>query len=141
MFLDEDQTKEGQKRNGEASAARRVSSKARSGQRPGSSSGDPRMMAAESLSTTDGMHGSERTLGSQPVESLSHRLERIELLNDHRDELLLLCARSRRLLESFLCRTWLVDGGRSIVPTFRSSQSTGKGVQRGGEGTEKHQMG
>ena len=31
--------------------------------------------------------------------------------------------------------------GRSIVPTVRSSQSTGKGVQRGGEGTEKHQMG
>ena len=42
------ETKGRQKRNGEASAARRrVSSKARSGQRPGSSSGDPRMMAAE----------------------------------------------------------------------------------------------
>ena len=27
--------------------------------------------------------------------------------------------------------------GRSIVPTVRSSQSTGKGVQRGSEGTEK----
>ena len=27
--------------------------------------------------------------------------------------------------------------GRSIVPTVRSSQSTGKGVQRGGEGTEE----
>ena len=94
------------------------------------------MMAAVSQSTADGMHGSERTLGSQPVESLSHRLERIELLNDHRDELLLQCAQSRRLLESFLCRTWLLEG-RSIVPTVRSSQSTGKGVQRGGEGTEE----
>ena len=102
MFLDEDQTKGRQKRNGEASAARRVSLKTRSGQRPGSSSGDPRMMAAVSQRTADGMHGSERTLGSQPVESLSHRLERIELLNDHRDELLLQCAQSRRLLESFL---------------------------------------
>ena len=32
--------------------------------------------------------------------------------------------------------------GRSIVPTVRSSQSTGKGVQRGGaRGQKKHQMG
>ena len=99
------------------------------GQRPGSSSGDPRMMAAISQSTADGMHGSERTLESQPVESLSHRLERIELLNDHRDELLLQCAQSRRLFESFRCRTWLGGRRRGIVPTVRSSQSTGKGVQ------------
>ena len=111
----------GQKRNGEASAARRVSSKTRSGRRPGSSSGDPRMMAAVSQNTADGMHGSERTLGSQPVESLSHRLERIELLNDHRDELLLQCAQSRRLLESFSLPDVVGRRGRSIVPTVRSS--------------------
>ena len=97
---------------------------------PKTSSGDPQMMAAVSHSTADGMHGSERTLGSQPVESLSHRFERIELLNDHRDELLLQCAQSRRLLESFLCRTWLVEGDVASFQTVRSSQSTGKGVQR-----------
>ena len=79
------------------------------------------MMAAVSQSTADGMHGSERTLGSQPVQSLSHRLERIELLNETR-----------------LSLPDVVGGrGRSIVPTVRSSQSTGKGVQRGGEGTEE----
>ena len=63
MFLDEDQTKGGQKRNGEASAARRVLSKTRKGQRLGSSSGDPQMMAAESRSTADGMHGSKKNMG------------------------------------------------------------------------------
>ena len=76
-----------------------------------------------------------------PRESLSHRLERTELLNDHRDELLLQCAQSRRLLESFLCRTWLVEGDVASFQPFCSSQSTGKGVQRGSKGTEKHQMG
>ena len=101
MFLDEDQTKEGQKRNGEASAARRVLSKTRSGQMPGSASGDP-MMAMDSPSTADGANGSERTRGNQSVDLLTHRLGRIEQLNDHRDELLLQCAQSRRLLEGWL---------------------------------------
>ena len=141
MFLDEDQTKGGQKRNGEASAARRVLSKTRKGQRPGSSSGDPQMMAAESQSTADGMHGSEKMWGSQPVESLSHRLERIELLNDHRDELLLQCAQSRRLLESFLCRTWLVEGDVASFQPFAAARAQGKAYNEAARGQKKHQMG
>ena len=141
MFLDEGQTKGGQKRNGEASAARRVSSKARSGRRPGSSSGDPQTTAAVSQSTADGMHGSERTLGSQPVESLSHRLERIELLNDHRDELLLQCAQSRRLLESFLCRTWLVERDVASFQPFAAARAQGKAYNEAARGQKKHQMG
>ena len=58
MFLDEDQ--KGEKRKGGTSAARRVSSKARSGQMPGSASGDP-MMVTDSPSTANGATGSERT--------------------------------------------------------------------------------
>ena len=115
--------------------------KPEAGQRPGSSSGDPRMMAAVSQSTADGMHGSERTLGSQPVESLSHRLERIELLNDHRDELLLQCAQSRRLLESFLCRTWLVEGDVASFQPFAAARAQGKAYNEAARGQKKHQMG
>ena len=95
MFLDEDQ--KGKKRKGGTSAARRVSSKARCGQVPGSASGDP-MMVMDSPSTADGANGSERTQVNQSEDLLTDRLERIELLNDHRDELLLQCAQSRRLL-------------------------------------------
>ena len=99
------------------------------------------MMAAVSQSTADGMHGSERTLGSQPVESLSHRLERIELLNDHRDELLLQCAQSRRLLESFLCRTWLVEGDVASFQPFVAARAQGKAYNEAARGQKKHQMG
>ena len=95
MFLDEDQTKGVQKRNGEAS----------------------------------------------PVESLSHRLERIELLNDHRDELLLQCAQSRRLLESFLCRTWLVEGDVASFQPFAAARAQGKAYNEVARGQKKHQMG
>ena len=84
------------------------------------------MMAAESQSTADGMHGSERTRESQPVESLSHRLERIELLNDHRDELLSQCAQSRRFFESFLCWTWLVEGDVASFQPFAPARAQGK---------------
>ena len=122
MFLDEDQ--KGEKRKGGTSAARRVSSKARSGQMLGSASGDP-MLVMDSPSTS---RWSERLR-----DSLTHRLERVELLNDHRDELLLQCVQSRRLLEGFLWRTWLVEGDIGLVPTVRSSQGAGKGIQRGGE--------
>ena len=125
-----------------ASAARRVLSKTRNGRRPGSSSGDPRMMATVSQRAADGMHDSERTLGSQPVESLSHRLERIELLNDHRDELLLQCAQSRRLLESFLCRrTWLVEGNVASFQPFAAARAQGKAYTEAARGQKKHQMG
>ena len=94
--------------------------------------------AAESQSIADGMHGSERTWWSQPVESLTHRLERIELLNDQRDELLLLCAQSRRLLESFLCRTW--RDVASFQP-FGAARAQGKAYNEAARGQRKHQMG
>ena len=93
------------------------------------------MMVMDSPSTADGANGSERTRGNQSVDSLTHLLERLELLNDHRDELLLQCAQSRRLLEGFLCRTWLMEGDVAI-PTVRSSQGARKAIQRGGERAE-----
>ena len=98
-------------------------------------------MAAESQSTADGMHGSEKMWRSQPVESLSHRLERIELLNDHRDELLLQCAQSRRLLESFLCRTWLVEGDMASFQPFAAARAQGKAYNEAARGQRKQQMG
>ena len=79
--------------------------------------------------------------GSQPVESLSHRPERIELLNDHRDELLLQCAQSRRLLESFLCRTWLVEGDVASFQPFAAAKAQGKPYNEAARGQRKHQMG
>ena len=99
------------------------------------------MVAAVSQSTADGMHGSERTLGSQPVESLSHRLERVELLNDHRDELLLQCAQSRRFLKSFLCRTWLVEGDVASFQPFAAARAQGQAYNEAARGQKKHQMG
>ena len=110
MFLVEDQTRRGRKRNGETSGARRVTLKVRSGPKHGNASGDLPTMTVDSPSAADGATGSERTRENQSVDLLTHRLERIELLNDHRHELLLQCAQSRRLLEGFLCRTWLVEG-------------------------------
>ena len=83
------------------------------------------MMVMDSQSTADGANGHEKTRVNQSVESLTHRLERLELLNDHRDELLLQCAQSRRLLEGFLCRTWLVEG--DVVASY--SQGASKGIQ------------
>ena len=139
--FDEDQTKGGQKRNGEASAARRVLSKTTKWQRPGSSSGDPQMMGVESQSIADGMHGSENRWESQTSGSMSHRLERIELLNDHRDELLLQCAQSRRLLEGFLCRTCLVEGDVASFQPFAAARAQGKAYNEAARGQKKHQMG
>ena len=98
--------------------------KPEAGHMPGSASGDP-MMVMDFPSTANGVSGSERTRRNQSVDSLTHRLEGVELLNDHRDELLLQCAQSSRLL-----------GRRGLIPTVRSSQGAGKGIQRGGERTE-----
>ena len=134
MFLDEDQ--KGEKRKGGTSAARRVSSKARSGQMPESASGDP-MMVVDSPSTAIGATASERTRRNQSVDSLTHRLERIELLNDHRDELpAAVCAirtSTRRVSLSHMAG----GGRRGLIPTVRSSQGAGKGTQRGGERAER----
>ena len=138
MFLGEDQ--KGEKRKGGTSAARRVSSKARSGQMPGSASGDP-MLVMDSPSTANGATDSERTPGNQSVDSLTHRLERIELLNDHRDELLLQCAQSRRLLEGFLCRTWLVEGDVASFQPFAAAKAQGKAYSEAARGHKGHQMG
>ena len=138
MFLDEDQ--KGEKRKGGTSAARRVSSKARSGQMPGSASADP-MMVTDSPSTANGATGSERTRGNQAVDSLAHRLERIELLNDHQDELLLQCAQSRRLLEGFLCRTWLVEGDVASFQPFAAAKAQGKAYSEAARGQKGQQMG
>ena len=138
MFLDEDQ--KGVKRKGGTSAARRVSSKARSGQMPGSASSDP-MMVMDSPSTADGANGSERTRVNQSVDSVTHRLERIELLSDHRDELLLQCAQSRRLLEGFLCRTWLVDGDMASFQPFAAAKAQGKAYSEAARVQKGHQMG
>ena len=113
------------KRKGGTSAARRMSSKARTGQMPGSASGDP-MEVVDSQSTADGTNGSERTRGNQSVDSLTHRLERLELLNNHRDELLPQCAQSRHLFEAFLCRTWLVEGDVAWFQPFAAARAQGK---------------
>ena len=75
------------------------------------------------------------------MESLSYRLERIELLNDHRDELLLQCAQSRRLLQSFLCRTWLVEGDVASFQPFAAARAQGKAYNEAARGQKKHQMG
>ena len=75
------------------------------------------------------------------MESLTHRLERIELLNDHRDELLLQCAQSRRLLEGFLCRTWLVEGDVAPFQPFAAARAQGKVHNEAARGQRKHQMG
>ena len=91
------------------------------------------MMVMDSPST-DGAIGSERTRWNQSVDLLTHRLERIEPLNDHRDELLLQCAQSRRLLEGFLCRTWLVEGDVASFQQFAAAKA--QGIQRGGERAE-----
>ena len=138
MFLDED--KKGEKRKGGTSAALRVSSKARSRQTPGSASGDP-MMVMDSPSTADGATGFERARGNQSVDLLTHRLERIELLSDHRDELLLQCAQSRRLLEGFLCRAWLVEGDVASFQPFAAAKTQGKAYSEAAKGQKGHQMG
>ena len=78
---------------------------------------------------------------NQSVDSLAHRLERIELLNDHRDELLLQCAQSRRLLEGFLCRTWLVEGDVASFQPFAAAKAQGKAYSEAVRGQEGHQMG
>ena len=127
MFLEEDQ--KGEKRKGGTSAARRVSSKARSGQMPGSASGDP-MMVMDSPSSADGATGSERT-----------RVNRISRLTDTTSE------RSSRRAPAAVCpiqtstrrvsQSHMAGGGRrGLTPTVRSSQGAGKGIQRGGERPE-----
>ena len=118
----------------------RVSSKARSGQMPGSASGDP-MVVMDSPSTADGATGSERTRRNQSVDSLTHRLEHIELLNDHRDELLLQCAQSRRLLGWFLCRTWLVEGDVASFQPFAAAKAQGRAYSEAARGQKGHQIG
>ena len=75
--------------------------------------------------TADGATGFERTRRNQSVDLLTHRLER---MSDHRDELLLQCAQSRRR--------------RGLIPTVRSRRrrerhtARRKGIQRGGERAE-----
>ena len=64
------------------------------------------------------------------MDSLTHRLERLELLS----ELLLQCAQSRPLLEGVSLPNVAGGRGRKLIPTVRSSQGAGKGMQR-------HQMG
>ena len=66
---------------------------------------------------------------------------RIELVNDHRDELLLQCAQSRRLLESFLCRTWLVEGDVASFQPFAAARAQGKAYNEAARVQKKHQMG
>ena len=138
MFFDEDQ--KGEKRKGGTSAARRVSSKARSGQMRGSASGDS-MMVVDSPSAADGATGTERTQENHSVDSLTQRLERIELLNDHRDEFLLQCAQSRRALKGFLCRTWLVEGDVASFQSFGAAKTQGKAYSEAAKGQKGHQMG
>ena len=75
------------------------------------------------------------------VDLLTHRLERIELLNDHRDELLLQCAQSRRLLGGFLCRTWLVEGDVASFQPFAAAKAQGKAYSEAAKGQKGHQMG
>ena len=125
MFLDEAQTKGGRTRNGETSA----------GPKHGIASGDLPTMAVESQGTADGASGSERTRRSQSVDSLTHRLERIGLLNDHRDELLQQCAQSRRLLEGLLCQTWLIEADvTSYILLYTTSAASDNMLYEVGEG-------
>ena len=126
---------------GGTSAARRVSSKARSGQMPRSASVDPTMVV-DSPRTADGANGPERTRENQSADFLTHRLERIELLNDHRDELLLQCAESRRPPEGFLCRrTWLLEGDVASFQPFAAAKAQGKAHSEAAKGQKGPQMG
>ena len=121
MFLDEDLN--GEQRKGGTSAGRRVSSKTRSGHMPGSASGDP-MMVTDSQSTADGATGSERTRGNQSVDSLTHRPPAA------------VCPIQRRVRRVSLPN--MAGGGRrGLVPTVRSSEGAGKGIQRGSERAER----
>ena len=93
-------------------------------------------MSAVSQCTADGMHGPrehwESTSGIAVTSARTHRaVER----SSRRAPVTV------RSIETPSRKLSLPDvvgrRGRSIVPTVRSSQSTGKGVQRGGEGTEE----
>ena len=125
VFLDVDQ--KGEKRNGGTSVARRVSSKARSGQMPGSVCGDP-MMVMDSPSIADGANLTDTCL------------ERIELLNDHLDEVLLQCAQSRRVLDGFLCLTWLVGRDVASFQPFAAAKAQGKAYSEAARGQKGHQV-
>ena len=99
----------------------------RSGPKHGNASGDLPTMAVESQGTADGASGSGRPRENQSVASLAHRLERIELLNDHRDRLLLQCApvktTSRRVsLPNVTGRSI----GTARVPFLKTSLSLGR---------------
>ena len=115
------QCAQNRERKGGTSAARRVSSKARSGQMPGSAPGDP-MMVTDSPSTANGATGSERTRGNQSIDSLAHRLERIELPND-------------------LCRTRLVEGDVASFQPFAAAKAQGKAHSEAARWQKGHQMG
>ena len=77
-----------------------------------------------------------RTRRNQSVDSLTHRLERIELLNDHRVELLLQCAQSRRLLEG-----WMVEKNVASFQPFAAAKAQGKAHSEAARGQKGHQMG
>ena len=135
MFLVEDQ--KGEKRKVGTSAARRVSSKARSGQMPGSVSGDP-MMVTDSPSTANGATGSEKTR------------ESISRLTDTSSRTPRTSERSSRRAPATVCpiqtptrRVALPNmaggGRRGLVPTVRSSLGAGNGIQRGSERAERAQ--
>ena len=75
--------------------------------------------------------------GNQSVDSLTHRLQRLELLSDYRDELLPQCAQSRRLLEGSLCRTWLVEGDVTSFQPFAAARVQGKAYSEAARGRSR----
>ena len=136
MFLDADQ--KGEKRKGGTSAARRVSSKARSGQMPGSASGRSddgnwTLQVPQMERVVPGEHGGNQSMGLADTSSRTHRSPE----------------RSTRRASATACpiqtstRTVslpnMAGGGRrGLIPTVCSSQGAGKSIQRGGE---RHHMG
>ena len=60
--------------------------------------------------------------------------------HDYRDEFLLQCAQSRRLLEGFLCRTWLVEGDVTSFQPFAAARAQRKAYSEAARGQKGHQM-
>ena len=137
MFLDEDQTK-GAKRNGEASAARRVSSKTQK-----------RAEAWELIwrSPDDGSGISKyRRWNAWLRENMGESTSGIAVTSaravERSSRRALVTVRSIKTPPRKLSLPDVVGGrGRSIVPTVRSSQSTGKAYNEAARGQKKHQWG
>ena len=80
----------------------------------------------------------EKHGGNQPVDLLTQlsRTHRTSERSSRRDPVT-----SRRLLEGFLCRTWLVEGDVASFQPFVAAKVQGKAYSEAARGQKGHQMG